>query len=923
MIGARQRRAIDYVTGSMSSLSMHPAILFLLGSLLYAGLPVAAIGAAAELARPLPDGETLGSWVEEMKQSPKGPFQSIRWFCNDGSVLPPRPYGCAERGGGIQHGQWAPRVVAMRQGGYRIANVLAELEAGDFVGPDANLDSLRQILLERFLIGADDGWIFRGARSYRGALQAEDEEAGAHRLMLAMLGDPAWLSPPRYRLLRESVRLLPLQVNQVSASSVRQLSLVIAEKDSRFNSLRAKIHNAPDGGDAERVREYARAQGAAGGAAELAEEYRKLAAEIDALYAEREASAMLRELADQSRQPSLARLLRAEATLLEAASLSMQRFVVASHLMERIRRQLPIAATKESPVVSLGLLQASLALESEVFTAGNAVLQQLPEATRRQRLAWLGDAAASLYGAGLIGGRQLSSVRMALRRLDVADRPSVDEYREELRYLARVPEWSGRWLAFEFSETVNRFTVIEPLAHLYPQDRMRGSPLLFYGAVIDSLGKDANRLAGIEHELFGERVGTGLRALNPGLARGVLQAPTDLREEDRFESDGVYLLPETISDLPRVGGILTRGEGSSLSHVQLLARNLGIPNVVVAEKLLPKVRARAGTRVVLAVSPKGVVQIAADGSRWSRVFGEEARTDVVIRPDLEKLDLEAVDFVPLNRLRATDSGRISGPKGANLGELEHAFGDAVPNGFVIPFGVFRRLIDQPIEPGGPSVFSWMKERYATIDALEDRPEEQQRVVSEFLARLRHWIEGCDPGPDFRARLRESLEQSFGEDGSYGVFVRSDTNVEDLPGFTGAGLNLTVPNVVGVADILLAIQRGVGVAVHRARLRLAPEPYGEARVRVSGGGRPVQLPRREVRRDGHQRRRHRAVRLAHRRGERGRRRSRRGSGRRVAADRQSDRRGVVAGPGHGSATGRPLAPGRNRPGSRQRRRGRAR
>ena len=42
------------------------------------------------------------------------------------------------------------------------------------------------------------------------------------------------------------------------------------------------------------------------------------------------------------------------------------------------------------------------------------------------------------------------------------------------------------------------------------------------------------------------------------------------------------------------------------------------------------------------------------------------------------------------------------------------------------------------------------------------------------------------------------------DGTYGVFVRSDTNVEDLPGFTGAGLNLTVPNVVGFDEIFASI-----------------------------------------------------------------------------------------------------------------------
>ena len=38
-----------------------------------------------------------------------------------------------------------------------------------------------------------------------------------------------------------------------------------------------------------------------------------------------------------------------------------------------------------------------------------------------------------------------------------------------------------------------------------------------------------------------------------------------------------------------------------------------------------------------------------------------------------------------------------------------------------------------------------------------------------------------------------------------MFVRSDTNAEDLPEFTGAGLNLTVPNQVGTQQIIQAIK----------------------------------------------------------------------------------------------------------------------
>ena len=83
---------------------------------------------------------------------------------------------------------------------------------------------------------------------------------------------------------------------------------------------------------------------------------------------------------------------------------------------------------------------------------------------------------------------------------------------------------------------------------------------------------------------------------------------------------------------------------------------------------------------------------------------------------------------------------------------------------------------------------------------------RERETQQMLARLREWITGTDPGVAFRASLRAALQAVFGDADSVGVFVRSDTNVEDLPGFTGAGLNLTVPNVVGFDAIVQAVQK---------------------------------------------------------------------------------------------------------------------
>jgi phosphoenolpyruvate synthase/pyruvate phosphate dikinase len=169
-----------------------------------------------------------------------------------------------------------------------------------------------------------------------------------------------------------------------------------------------------------------------------------------------------------------------------------------------------------------------------------------------------------------------------------------------------------------------------------------------------------------------------------------------------------------------------------------------------------------------------------------------------------KIDLATTTPIPLTNLRAVDAGRVCGPKGANLGELRAHFGQ-VPDGFVIPFGAFRRLLEQPIEPNGPTAWTWLQGRYDEMQRAGMQSARGRRLGEETLARLRAWIAEAPFPPGFETDVEWALREQFGPPGRYGVFVRSDTNVEDLPGFTGAGLNLTVPNVVGNEAILEAVR----------------------------------------------------------------------------------------------------------------------
>jgi hypothetical protein len=123
----------------------------------------------------------------------------------------------------------------------------------------------------------------------------------------------------------------------------------------------------------------------------------------------------------------------------------------------------------------------------------------------------------------------------------------------------------------------------------------------------------------------------------------------------------------------------------------------------------------------------------------------------------------------------------------------------------VPFGLFSHaLTEWRVSPDGPTLFEWMSTQYDEIDAIED-PVERDRRAREMLAVVRGWFKTLPPNPEKLAAFRQSLRENFGPDGSYGVFVRSDTNVEDLAGFTGAGLNLTVPNVVGEDNIIAAMR----------------------------------------------------------------------------------------------------------------------
>ena len=275
-------------------------------------------------------------WIEEMKGLDRGPFSRLRWFCNDGTVFPPRSYACREHGGGHQHGEWSEKTVELRDQGYLVANVLAGLDVDAALDDPGFRDFYAQLLIERFLVGADDGWIFRRAQFYRGAIQEEDERAAARELLIAMASRQDWIGPG-FPALRAGVRTLPHGLNTPSIQKVRQDSASLSGKDPAFKPLRAKIHGSPGAEEADAVRAYA----AALRTEEARQPYLELAAEIDGIYRASPLDEALEDMAARyTAAPWLQDLLTTRAAEWRDDPSAAGRFMTSARLLADLRRNL-------------------------------------------------------------------------------------------------------------------------------------------------------------------------------------------------------------------------------------------------------------------------------------------------------------------------------------------------------------------------------------------------------------------------------------------------------------------------------------------------------------------------------------------------------------------------------------------------------
>ncbi|HEX8738461.1 MAG TPA: PEP/pyruvate-binding domain-containing protein [Pyrinomonadaceae bacterium] len=275
-------------------------------------------------------------------------------------------------------------------------------------------------------------------------------------------------------------------------------------------------------------------------------------------------------------------------------------------------------------------------------------------------------------------------------------------------------------------------------------------------------------------------------ALNTGKAIGRIHIIDKLDDTVEIGDNEILVLKELPLNLPPVRGIIVAKPSTPLSHVNILAKGWNIPNVYIkdADKLFKEY-----------------------DTWWAEL--DANLTDYNLKrladckncppppksPDLQipPADLTVQKLTPLGEMRKKDS-IIYGSKSANLGELMNAkaTGFIVPDGFTVPFYWYDKFIK---ENGIDKI----------VEQLIDDNDfvHNPRIRRQKLEELRAQIQSGKFDEDLR---RQIIERWNAQLGGKAVFVRSSSNSEDLPNFSGAGLYSSVANVVEEDKLIEAVKK---------------------------------------------------------------------------------------------------------------------
>jgi hypothetical protein len=756
----------------------------------------------------------------------KGPYTENTCVCQDGTKLAVRsasgairvpckaPIFCA-----AFRAPWAEALGKQRMW---IANIFSrDLYLWDSF-PDHN-DLVRGYILEKYFIDTHPNHKLSQLRSFGGLSGAEYETPAAPRFFERYLSAPDFNDLHDFLLAYELQKRFYVRDDLGQIEKVRTMSVRVQNANPKFKPLRDAIHNQLSAGLIPQLVTF-RDQLPAGATRQQVDDIITQVTKLTTLD-ESALAPLVAQIQDAALRERLSALIPQPSAEPVGAITALAQVMV-------LARQ-TVAARSVSPADARRLIDLDIAAAQVIQSRGGKLLDSNAALSAKQSVELLAALTDATYGVGLLSERERGAAQDALHALLAHPTQPRAEFARNLKQAERIVEWAQANATLAFAEVWAPWTLVLPATAGIGDDILRGSPLLLYAQVARRLDDYVAGAHRIRHELFGVEVDADVRALNPGLALGRLRvAPKD----GAYTRDEIVALPETPADLEPAAGILTEGEGNVLSHVQLLARALGIPNVVLGPSAYQRIKSHDGQQVFLIVTPHGrvIIDEAAKMTPAERAVYEDYTRNTErtgngslqggaqkLHIDRSRIDLTQARPIDLTRIRRSDSGRICGPKGAFLGELKQTFPDHVARGVVVPFGAYyehyqnatvqvpanlRALgIATPGERLPDFVERTYREFFDVLIPAKKSDKELSAWITPRLEIIQHSIRAAPLATELKQTIRESLDRlgllkRDDPSQTVGCFVRSDTNVEDLDSFNGAGLNLTIFNLKSLDDI---------------------------------------------------------------------------------------------------------------------------
>ncbi|SNR32096.1 PEP/pyruvate-binding domain-containing protein [Lutibacter flavus] len=740
--------------------------------------------------------------IATFKKELRGPYKDIRWFCKDGSIRMPKDPCPDSIGSGVQHARYKDIVENIGENNHVfLGQILAYTSNKEFWDSQNHNSRLKQYQLDKYLRSVDDGWILQKAQYYRGAVQVEDEETwGVYFYKWLLTGDTSITK--NFFLIRQSLKDIPHKGDDNVAQLMRSQSKVLSDSFPQFMDLRVKIHGQPEFVDIEKVKQF-KTKNASKLTTALNLKFDELLVTMNNYYKPIDISALPQKTSFVKNTP-IGSVIK-EFSVKNGAEINPAILVSESaKLLLEIRKAILV---EKRALARIQLLDASLKLEEVVFKNAS---QWQPKDIQEllSKTYYLGVATA---GAGYIELWEWNKIESVLKPKNSTSL-SLNELTTILQSARSEVEWSASMVKATYEEIVNVYNGFEPKSYGFIDDKIRSSVALHLGKSVADLGDIIATESSLTNKVLNISSQSSVRGLNPGYAFGELVVIDGSPEGVEVSSNKIYIFQKPPSDLKPVGGIATVAEGNLVSHVQLLARNLGIPNAALSDDNLQSLKKFNGQKVFYAVSNKGnvILKLEKDMTLEEKgLFSKKERNEAKIAVPVENIRLDVNSILNMRNVDAKDSGKLCGPKAANLGQLKKMFPDKVVEGVVIPFGIFKSHMNQQMPDQNISYWNFLTNMFLEADRQRSNSIseiEVEKFQLKQLEILRDAIKKMPIQASFITQLENEFLAVLGKKlGEIPVFLRSDTNMEDLKDFSGAGLNLTLFNVVAKDKIIQGIK----------------------------------------------------------------------------------------------------------------------